>query len=205
MGIYNAIHRRKIRIKVFFCTFWAKITLPLKGKCTIGENLRVRGRIFVSNYGEIKIGNNVTINSADWSNPIGAGSKTYFQVAPSGYIKIGDNSGVSNIAITSQIGVEIGNNVLLGSGVKIYDTDFHPIIASYRYGSKKDDSKTMCKKVVIEDGAFIGAGSFILKGSRVGKNSVVGAGSVVSGIIPDNEIWGGAPARFIKKAISLEE
>lgn len=45
----------------------------------------------------------------------------------------------------------------------------------------------------------MGGGSVILKGSIIGRNSIIGAGSIVSGIIPDGEIWGGAPACFIKK------
>ena len=33
----------------------------------------------------------------------------------------------------------------------------------------------------------------------MGKNAVVAAGSVVSKSIPDNEIWGGNPAKLIRK------
>lgn len=90
--------------------------------------------------------------------------------------------------------VIIEDYVLIGAGVKIYDTDFHPLQAKYRYGKEKSNEYVKIKK-----GAFIGADSTILKGSVIGENSVVGAASVVAGIIPDNEIWAGNPARFIKK------
>lgn len=36
---------------------------------------------------------------------------------------------------------------------------------------------------------------------RIGENAIVGAGSVVTKDIPDNEIWAGNPARFIRKRI----
>ena len=36
------------------------------------------------------------------------------------------------------------------------------------------------------------------RGVTIGKNSVVAAGSVVVKSIPDNEVWGGNPAKFIK-------
>jgi acetyltransferase-like isoleucine patch superfamily enzyme len=53
--------------------------------------------------------------------------------------------------------------------------------------------------VKIKKYAFIGGGSIILKGVTVGENSIIVAGSVVTRDIPDNEIWGGNPAKFIRK------
>ena len=113
---------------------------------------------------------------------------------------IGGGGGISHSAITCWEHVEIGNNVLIGSGVRIYDTDFHPLESRYRYGEEKDGSKMMNKPVYIEDGAFIGAGSIILKGVRIGKNSIVGAGSVVAKSIPEGEIWAGNPAKKVRES-----
>lgn len=53
--------------------------------------------------------------------------------------------------------------------------------------------------VYIGDNVFIGTGTIISKDVRIGENSIIGAGSVVTKDIPDNEIWAGNPARFIKK------
>lgn len=111
---------------------------------------------------------------------------------------IGNNTGISNAAITVKRRVEIGNNVMIGAGVRIYDMDFHPLESEFRYGKNKDDSKTRTAPVKINDGAFIGAGSIILKGVSIGKNSIVGAGSVVSKSIPAGEVWAGNPARRVK-------
>ena len=36
------------------------------------------------------------------------------------------------------------------------------------------------------------------RGVTVGEGSVVAAGAVVVNDIPDNELWGGVPARYIK-------
>lgn len=52
---------------------------------------------------------------------------------------------------------------------------------------------------MIGDNVLIGAHSIILKGVTIGNNAVVAAGSVVSRSIPANELWGGNPAKFIKK------
>ena len=53
--------------------------------------------------------------------------------------------------------------------------------------------------VYIGDRTFIGTGTIISKDVRIGNNVIIGAGSVVTKDIPDNEIWAGNPARFIKK------
>lgn len=47
--------------------------------------------------------------------------------------------------------------------------------------------------------AFIGMNTIICKPCTIGEGAIVGAGSVVTKDIPANEIWGGNPAKFIKK------
>ena len=55
------------------------------------------------------------------------------------------------------------------------------------------------KSAVTEIGnnVFIGINSIILMGAKIGDNVVIGAGSVVSGVVPDNQVWAGNPAKFI--------
>ena len=163
------------------------------------QSVFVSGRIFIRNEGKIRIGVGTRINSASWTNPIGGNDRTYLQIMRGGVLQIGDNSGISNTAITVAESVNIGRNVFIGAGCKIYDTDFHPIEAEFRFGDTADITRTKTKRIIIEDGAFIGGHSIILKGTHIGENSVIGAGSVVVGNIPANEIWAGNPARFIKK------
>lgn len=58
--------------------------------------------------------------------------------------------------------------------------------------------------IKIEEYAFIGARTIITKPVTIGRNAIVAAGSVVSHDIPPYEIWGGVPAKFIKK-IEIKE
>lgn len=62
-----------------------------------------------------------------------------------------------------------------------------------------DRASKITKPVTIKENAFIGAHSTILKGVTIGKNSIIGACSVVTKNVPDNEIWAGNPAKFVKK------
>lgn len=53
--------------------------------------------------------------------------------------------------------------------------------------------------VTIGKGAWIGVGSILLPGSEVGDGAVVAAGSVVRGRVAPRELWGGVPARPLRK------
>lgn len=165
-----------------------------------GKRMRIRGTVDIRHPddGKIIIGDDVLINSAAWANPIGFSNKTRFELFENGSIYIGNNCGLSNVCIASSSTVRIGNNVLLGAGVQIYGTDFHPIKAADRNGNDTV-SHTKTADICINDNVFVGACSIILKGVHIGENSVVGAGSVVTKDIPANEVWGGNPAKCIKK------
>ncbi|GAB3512662.1 hypothetical protein GCM10027341_53670 [Spirosoma knui] len=93
------------------------------------------------------------------------------------------------------------DNVRIGGNCAIYDTDFHSLDISKRIATVEDKSIEAVKRatVIIEENVFIGAHSLILKGVRIGRNSIIGAGSVVTNSVPNNQIWAGNPARFIKE------
>lgn len=164
-----------------------------------GENVRINGKIlYRGGKGNLFLGNNITINSDEYSIPIGYSSRSTFWTIGEGKIKIGDNSGLSNVSICSMKSVVIGEHVLLGAGVKIYDTDFH----SLDYQSRRDvdgDTDRRTAPVTIENDVFIGAGTIVLKGVTIGERSIIGAGSVVRKNVPANEVWAGNPATFVKK------
>jgi acetyltransferase-like isoleucine patch superfamily enzyme len=55
------------------------------------------------------------------------------------------------------------------------------------------------KPVVIGRNVWIGTHSVILPGVVIGSGSVIGAGSVVTKNIPEDSVFAGNPARFVKK------
>ena len=57
------------------------------------------------------------------------------------------------------------------------------------------------RPISVGNGSFIGAGVSLLPGTNIGKNCIIGAGSVVKGIIPDNSIVIGNPAKVIANTV----
>lgn len=147
--------------------------------------------------GTITIGKNFGCNNYPTSNTIGLIQPCIFDIVEdNSQIIIGNNVGISGSTINATKSIIIEDNVLIGSGCIITDTDSHPI--AYNDRIKNDMSKTHRSPILIKEGAFIGARSIILKGVIVGKHSIVGAGSVVSKDVPDNCIVAGNPAKVIK-------
>lgn len=180
----------------YICTFWKFTCL-----CDEFHNFKIAGVPFVRvshEGGSIRLGKNLTMFSGMAENQIGFGFTPCVLWANRGDIKIGNNVGMSCSALCARdANISIGDNVLLGSGVKIYTSDFHPL--SYDDRIKINDSKTKSADVKIGNDCFIGAGTIILKGVTIGERSVIGAGSVVTKSIPEDEIWAGNPAKLIKR------
>lgn len=99
--------------------------------------------------------------------------------------------------------IDIGNNVLIASDVKIY-TATHTTDVVGRTNSQENKKisgcfcRTFSRPVRIEDNVWIGGGAVLLPGVVIGRNSVIGAGSVVTRSIPENCVAVGNPCRVIK-------
>nr|WP_321486340.1 acyltransferase [uncultured Draconibacterium sp.] len=163
----------------------------------ITKPYRINGRLYIRGQGAITIGKNFKASSGSRNNPIGGDTILRIVSGLNAKIIIGENVGISNSTIFAKESITIGNNVMIGGSCRIWDSDFHSLDPIIRTSGNDTDIKTL--PIVINDYAFIGAGSIILKGVTVGKNSIIAAGSIVSKSIPDNEIWGGNPAQFIRR------
>lgn len=116
-----------------------------------------------------------------------------------GDLSIGDNSGLSSTVIICKDRIEIRNNVNIGSGTMILDTNMHSTDWRIRADRCKDSPEKAAKApVVLEDNVFVGARCIIGKGVTIGTCSMISAGSVVVKDIPANCIAGGNPCRVIK-------
>ncbi len=164
---------------------------------TFGNNMSIMGSISVIGLGKIVIGDNFCMTSGEHINPISANMQaSFFTDSPDAQIRIGDNVGMSSTRIWIHKGLIIGNNVKIGGGVLLIDTDCHPIDYLVRRNSNEG---TCSSPIFIEDDVWIGAQSIILKGVTIGARSIIGAGSVVTKSIPSDSIAAGNPCKVIKR------
>lgn len=187
------LHRVFLEIKLVFFNAYHLILFKYWGIKLLGK-VSTNGFMNILNMNKISIGNNTRFISG-YGNYVGGECKTSLQTGEKGEIIIGNNVGISNAILVSQVCIKIDDYVFIGGGTKIYDNDFHSVILNERLNNP---TYIPSAPVHIKEGAFIGGHSIILKGVTIGKNAVVGAGSVVTKSIPDNEIWAGAPAKKIK-------
>lgn len=152
-------------------------TLDIQGKCSIGKRFICRSSI---------------------NNSIGYGYSKIV-VRPNAELSIGNFSGVSNVLIHCYNHIKIGDYVNIGDGTMIYDTNFHSTNWKERENRRIEVLKAKTAPINIGDYVFIGARCIIGKGVTIGEKSIVAAGSIVTRDIPAGEIWGGNPAKFIKK------
>lgn len=110
-------------------------------------------------------------------------------------LTVGDRCriGIDNM-IQANGEIEMGDDVLLGPGVKIWSVNH----AFQKLDVPIWDQGYDHKKVVIGNGVWIGANTFVLPGANIGDHCVISAGSVVAGkAIEPYAILAGNPARKI--------
>jgi maltose O-acetyltransferase len=86
--------------------------------------------------------------------------------------------------------ISIGDSVKIGYNCLIIDAENHSIDGF---------ENPINRPIVIEDNCWIAANVTILPGVTIGKNTIIAAGSIVNKNVLPNSIYGGVPARFIKK------
>jgi acetyltransferase-like isoleucine patch superfamily enzyme len=145
---------------------------------------------------ELFIGNAFKATSSWRHNSIGVFQPVILKtVRPTAILRIGNNVGISGSTISSTTSIFIGDNVLIGSGCLITDSDAHPLHDSER----SDPKKIGTHPIHIGNNVFIGARATILKGVTLGEGCVIGAGSVVTTSIPPRCVAAGNPAKVIRE------
>lgn len=181
--------------------FWSGLTysrLRLRG-AQVGTGLRVRGAIdlHLGRRAIMRIGPRCRFKSGFAENAVGGYRRLGIWVFNDGNLTIGAGVGISGSTIVCAREIIIEDEVNIGGGCNIYDTDFHSTVPEARLAQPDTDVRS--KPIVIRRRSFVGGHSLILKGVTIGEAAVIGAGSVVTNDVPAGEIWAGNPARPVGK------
>lgn len=87
--------------------------------------------------------------------------------------------------------IEIGDNVQITHNVSVHTHGGSHVVR------KVIPDFDMFGRVIIEDGAYIGAYSQIMPGVTIGRGALVAAGSIVTKSVPSDVVVAGNPAKFI--------
>lgn len=166
----------------------------MKG-CQLGNGVILNGLPYIRRKGNSRIilGNGSTINAARWANWLGTPGAMILSAENGAILELKTGAGVSASQIIANIGIEIGENSMVGAGCLICDSDMHEVPLS-------SSKKVAMAPIKIGKGVFIGARCIILKGVTIGDRAVIGAGSVVSRHVPADSIVAGNPACIVRRA-----
>lgn len=155
-----------IKIIIYNLLYFGKLNASLKTKYARSCSIRIWKK------SKINIGSKCSIRS-------GVKLRTY-----NGNIDIGNRVGINNNCCINAMGsIKIGDNVILGQNVSIYDHDHR-----FESGVLTRDSGFDIKPVVIGNNVWIGSGCVILKGVTIGDNCVIAAGTIVRHDIPADKM-----------------
>lgn len=90
----------------------------------------------------------------------------------------------------------IGEDCMLAYGIEVRTSDSHPIFAHNGERINPSADVTLGKHV------WVGAYCSILKGSHIGPGSILSTRSLVTSEVGSNEIWGGVPAKLIRRGVT---
>jgi acetyltransferase-like isoleucine patch superfamily enzyme len=130
-------------------------------------------------------------------------------VGVAGMLEIGDHCYATDAVLLCEQSVRLGSYVVLGWGVTIADSDFHPLDPALRavdalalspVGAGRARPRPENRPVVIGDDVWVGPAATILKGVTVGDHVDIEAGSVVTTDVPAGSRVAGNPARMVGRA-----
>ncbi|TAE73015.1 MAG: acyltransferase [Bacteroidetes bacterium] len=125
-----------------------------------------------------------------------------------GSVFIDDNTYIGpNTSLICASKIEIGKYVMFAWGCTVIDHNSH----STSYIDRMKDMENLLKKenvnwdvvvkkdIRIHDNVWVGFNSIIMKGVEICQGGIIAAGSVVTSKVETLNVYGGNPAKFIKK------
>ncbi len=190
--------RKLYRMVYLRCTSaYTRILLAVNGVPTHGLISAGIPVVNIEKGAKVSIGKNFAIASRPKNSHVGC-HPSKIEVSSGASLTIGEHSGMNSTILVATKSITIGDYVKIGGDTLITDTNSHNLDAKARRLPQEWRS-AVSRPIVIEDDVFIGTRCIILKGVTIGRGAIIAAGSVLSHSVPQYELWGGNPAKFIKK------
>ena len=148
---------------------------------SVGKDVKISKNVTIIGSENISLGSNVRIDDFTIIS------------AQNGFLKIKNNvhlGGQSYLGCAGQL--EIGNNVNIAQGVKIYTK-----INDYN-SFDGNNNKYILSKIKIGDNVIIGANCVIIGDCKIEEGCTIGALSFVKSDLEKWSVYGGNPIKFLK-------
>ena len=191
MVLFSRFFKSFIERVLFLCKSNLNVHLSFEAndynRVLVPDNFRIREFVkisFITNSsGSLNLSNNVDVGR-------------FCEFIIDGDIDIGENSFINSFGyIISGNGIKIGDNVLIGPYVKL-------LAAEHSFSDLDKPilfQPTLNSNIVINDNVWIGANSTILSSVVIGEGAIIAAGSVVTKNVDSYCIYGGVPAKLIRR------
>jgi len=115
-------------------------------------------------------------------------------------VRIGENCLVyTTLFSTEPYLIDIGDHVAISSGTSFVTHDATPWLF------EDHPEMDVFGRIEVGNNTFFGTNCTILPGTRIGSNCVIGSGAVVRGVIPDDSVVFGNPAKVLMKTSLLKQ
>jgi acetyltransferase-like isoleucine patch superfamily enzyme len=176
---------RDVRISIS-CRVFAAKSISIGDESEILRNSTIDG--CPRECGSVKIGHKCRLKENVWI------------ASYEGAIEIGDRVLIGrNSVIHGHGGVNLGDDTMLGPGCMIFSSD-HLVLP----GRVFQDLGHVNLPTQIGGNVWLGAGVIVTGGSTIDDDVVVAAGSVVHGHLSSGMVYGGSPAKALKKLSDIE-
>ena len=161
-----------------------KYMMDIPAKVEIGKGLRIEhiGGIVINS--EAKLGENITLLNGVLIGAQNRGNKKGFPTIGN-YVWIGENVWIDNL-----VEVSIGDNVCISQGAML-------LCGNHNY--KKATFDLMVGKIMIEEGAWVGAQSVVCPNVTIHSHAVLAVGSVASHHLEGYAVYQGNPAIKVRE------
>lgn len=151
---------------ILYKIFWVR-----RLKYSVRSKFSSKSSIRLFNKSKLIMGKNVGIRAG-----------TIIRANFDGEIILHDNVGINNYCLINCMSkIEIGENTIIGQGVKFYDHNH-----VFNTAQIVRNAGFSMEPIVIGSNTWIGSDCVILKGVKIGNNCVIGAGTIVQNDVPDN-------------------